>query len=260
MKEENNADDLKKRVADLIGREPASQFAKRLGVSVGAIQGILTKGSMPRMDTLRKMAEVNKVSLCWLILGQEHEPWLPQPPKSEYAAVAQPEDDAADALSPERAAYLDAAGDPSLTWDAEQIRMRCIHVRNADSYTQKDFATLLGIQPSYVCMVEKGQKDYSMAVLARIIKQFGLSPNWLLYGIGDMLFSDLTAQANPHRQQQQQALVDFIDGWWQRYYPKRQYRLAWLYDLFRSHIPEFQDYTKKAWDMPREKASGTPQQ
>jgi transcriptional regulator with XRE-family HTH domain len=82
-------------------------------------------------------------------------------------------------------------------------------IRQEEGLTQSQFADKIGLSRNYVAMIEIGQRDPSDRTISDICRIFGISEDWLRYGlepmrlerskeeeIGEMVASALGGDAN----------------------------------------------------------------
>lgn len=63
-----------------------------------------------------------------------------------------------------------------------EMGQRIKHLRNKQQKTQKYFADMLYISPSYLALIEQGKRTATLDVLAQISKVCDVSTDYLLYG------------------------------------------------------------------------------
>lgn len=63
---------------------------------------------------------------------------------------------------------------------------RIKQIRQAVGMTQAQFAEAIGLSRNYIAMVEIGQRVPSDRTIADICREFGVSPEWLRFGTGEM--------------------------------------------------------------------------
>jgi transcriptional regulator with XRE-family HTH domain len=63
---------FKERLSMLIGDSGKQSFERKTGVSAANIRKYLRGDGLPTLQILGKIANANKVSICWLIGEQEH--------------------------------------------------------------------------------------------------------------------------------------------------------------------------------------------
>lgn len=63
---------FKERLSMLIGDSGQQSFERKTGVSAANIRKYLKGDGLPTLQILGKIANANKVSICWLIGEQEH--------------------------------------------------------------------------------------------------------------------------------------------------------------------------------------------
>lgn len=66
------------------------------------------------------------------------------------------------------------------------IGERIRDARKSSKKTQKEFAQALDMSENYIWQIEKGQRDPSERTLNDICRIFGINPDWLHTGEGDM--------------------------------------------------------------------------
>jgi transcriptional regulator with XRE-family HTH domain len=66
------------------------------------------------------------------------------------------------------------------------VNQRFKEIRFELNFTQNKFAELIGVTQNFVSRIEKDETDIPTDCLARIIKEFKINPNWLLFGEGEM--------------------------------------------------------------------------
>jgi len=69
----------------------------------------------------------------------------------------------------------------------EQVRA----VRKSRKMTQKEFAASLGIVQGFLCSIEKGKKSPSDPLMIAIQHLYGINPEWLKDGSGEMFLPSL---------------------------------------------------------------------
>ena len=63
---------------------------------------------------------------------------------------------------------------------------RLVEVRQFLKLSQKEMATELGIQPSYLSDVEKGKRKVALKIAYTLNSKYRISQKWLMDGIGEM--------------------------------------------------------------------------
>ncbi len=63
--------------------------------------------------------------------------------------------------------------------------LRVRQLREARGWSQEDFGEAAGLHRTYVSGIERGTRNPTLTVLARIAKAFGLTPNQLLEHVAD---------------------------------------------------------------------------
>lgn len=99
--------------------------------------------------------------------------------------------------------------------DSPGERLRAF--RTSLAMEQRELAATLGVSPSGISMAESGKSNVSKRLTDRLYSTFGLSPNWLMHGVGEMLVRDREFDAKrgmvapPHYKRPAQGDVQ-IDG------------------------------------------------
>lgn len=70
--------------------------------------------------------------------------------------------------------------------DADSIGGRFRLIRQFRNMTQKDFSASLGIVQGFLCSIETGKKTPSATLLLALQHLYGINPDWLHTGSGDM--------------------------------------------------------------------------
>ncbi len=73
---------------------------------------------------------------------------------------------------------------PTLIIDRKKVGERVKSLREGLGLTGKDFARQLGITPSYLTQIEKGQRKISVEAIFSLVNTFSVSVNWLILGEG----------------------------------------------------------------------------
>ena len=63
-------------------------------------------------------------------------------------------------------------------------------IRKDTGLKQFDFANMLDIKPTIIENIESGRRKVDVEVVERIANKLGISPNWLILGIGPKEFGD----------------------------------------------------------------------
>jgi len=73
---------------------------------------------------------------------------------------------------------------PTLIIDRKKVGERVKSLREGFGLTGKEFAQQLGITPSYLTQIEKGQRKISVEAIFSLVNAFSVSVNWLILGEG----------------------------------------------------------------------------
>lgn len=71
-------------------------------------------------------------------------------------------------------------------------------VRKSRKMTQKEFSASLGIVQGFLCSLEKGSKQPSDTLMIALQHLYGLNPDWLRDGSGEMFLEGPSAAAHPN--------------------------------------------------------------
>ena len=70
------------------------------------------------------------------------------------------------------------------------MNTRIQQIRKTAKMTQDEFADKIGLSKNFVWMIEKGERTPSERTIKDICREFKVSYDWLVNGIGDMFQSD----------------------------------------------------------------------
>lgn len=127
-------------------------------MSVNAAWGLEAGGRMPRLDTVEKLANVLKVSPCWLAYG-----------------VELPCEDADDA-------------------GVNELPARLLRLRQDRSLSRRELGRMAGTSDNFVQMTETGTTVPNIAKVEQLAKALQVSVCWLAFGLGS---PDLPARRRP---------------------------------------------------------------
>jgi transcriptional regulator with XRE-family HTH domain len=77
-----------------------------------------------------------------------------------------------------------------MSTDTENLRLKALrkHLR----FSQLEFSRYLGCDQTYISAIERGQRGISAQLAKGIQAKFGVSLDWLLKGVGQMIVNDPT--------------------------------------------------------------------
>jgi transcriptional regulator with XRE-family HTH domain len=81
---------------------------------------------------------------------------------------------------------LEEAGSGEATLGTADSGTRLIELRSALKLTQEKFAEKIRVSKGYMSSLEQGHRALNSRLIKLIADSFGVSENWLLYGIGSM--------------------------------------------------------------------------
>ena len=122
------------------------QFAKRIGITGGALSLIESGKSNPSNQTVLLICHEFEVSEAWLRTGSG-------------------------------AMFLHSSS--GLTERIKQVRLSL-------NLSQEKFGKMVGLTQNYIWMIEKRSRVPSERTIAGICREFGVSESWLRTGVGEM--------------------------------------------------------------------------
>lgn len=117
-------------------------------MSVNAVWGLEAGGRMPRLNTVEKLANVLKVSPCWLAYGVE----LPCAPAENVGTDELPE--------------------------------RLLRLRQDRGLSRRELGRMAGTSDNFVQMTETGTTVPTIAKVEQLAKALQVSVCWLAFGLG----------------------------------------------------------------------------
>lgn len=141
-------------------------FARKIGVSIGAIHNVVDNNDDPSYAMLRNICTVLPVSQRWLMIG-EGNPWT------------------VDSINK----WISESKDSHQDIDKE-INDRFREFRIKSGLSQTVMASEVGVTRDIVSNIENYRGSPSIHVLISLHKRFGVNPMWLLYGDPPMIVSN----------------------------------------------------------------------
>ena len=133
---------------------------RRLEENIGFGNGTINRWrkNTPGVDKLSKVADYFKVSTDYL-LGRT---------------------DGKTALSPKEMSDIGQLADRMLDGAEERLRNNIVNLRESRNWSQKELATRLGIDSSYISKIESGNRKVSTSELDKISSLFNVTTDYLL--------------------------------------------------------------------------------
>lgn len=142
---------------------PLSSFAIKVGSSKASLKKVLEGKATPNMKMLMNLLQIFPIEEQWLYLGTG------QPFKVDDITdhmFSRPESKTDD--------YVDV-----------EVNERFREVRMEKALSQPVFASTLDITKDVVAFIETGRSGITIPVLKRFVKKYGISEQWLLWGVGN---------------------------------------------------------------------------
>ena len=71
--------------------------------------------------------------------------------------------------------------------ECREMGERIKQLRKQLGISQDEFATKLGLKQRTLSYIESGDRGILCSVVKKIHKEFGVNPEWIIFGKGDML-------------------------------------------------------------------------
>lgn len=139
-----------------------SHFARRVGVSSGALTNVVRNNEDPSYALLRNMCTVFPVSERWLMIG-EGKPWT----DANINKWKMGSTDKSERI-------------------VKEINQRLKEFRVQTGLSQTLFASELGVTRDVICNIETYRASPSVPMVIEAAKVFNMNANWLLFGEGEM--------------------------------------------------------------------------
>lgn len=166
MKKQQKTEQIHDRIALVIKtlKYDVPSFARKIGVSRPALVSVISKKEDPSYAMIKNITQILPVSQEWLFMGHG-KPWTTGD-LSSHMAHAKADDNHRDV--------------------SKDINSRVKIVRMQSSYTQALFAAELKISRDVITGIETFRTSPSAALIRRVCLTFGVNPNWIILGEGDM--------------------------------------------------------------------------
>lgn len=154
MKEQTTINQRVRYVMDALDYDEA-RFARRIGVSKGAVTNVVSNNEDPSYAMLKNITTVLPVSKEWLMLGTG-KPWT----SDSWRSYKESDPHAVD----------------------KELNNRFREIRESENLSQTLFAAELGVTRDVVCNIENLRSSPSINVLKLLHKNFKINPYWVMYG------------------------------------------------------------------------------